>query len=411
MIKQYNLHLSGRRQRRFAGVLIACLLFAGATQAIAADWSFDPRVAVSGEYDDNNRLTDVPGQEIRVSGAALDAQLAMTGRTALTTFVLTPRLRSTKYPGDEQDEKDDQFLRMAVQHKGQRSEAALDADYIRIDTLGGYFPTSQGGGGGLGDPGPGTDVGGGNQRNREERFFFDPQVSFDITQRQTLTLDAWYLDVGYDRNEPGDRVGYSGIAASANYRIKTSETASLALDAGIDRYDPDDGNRTNSYAVQAEWAKRWSETAEAFVRGGANFVESDLPGGSAYNSGFSGGAGVRWKFQVTDLFLDANQYLDPNSSGKMVTRTQLRIEVGRELGLKTRLNLDARFIDDSGAPGDDTYVGKQYAAAGVGFTWRMTRSLSLFGRYQYRWKEQQDAANDAASNGVSVGVAWEPNRT
>jgi hypothetical protein len=414
MISQNILRLSRPGSTRIAGVvgvLMGLLMSVSATEVFAADWSFDPKVAVSAEYDDNNRLTDTPGNEIKVSGAMLDAQLTMNAQTPQTTFRLTPRLRSTFYPGDEQEEANDQFLRMALRHNGERTDAVLNADYSRVVTRGSYFPSSQtDDGGGLGDPDAGADVGRGDLRNREDRFRISPRIAFDVTERQTLTLRAAYLDVGYAREVPGDRVGYSNVSASAAYRVETSQTASVALVAGANRYEPGDGDSGNSYDLEAEWAKRWSETAEVYVRGGANFVEANQPGDSGYNSGFSGGAGVRWAFQVTDLFLDANRYLDPNSSGEIVTRTQMRFELARRLGPMTTLILGARVIDDSGAPGDDGYRGKIYTTTEAGFRWRMTQHFSLFGLYRYRWKEQDDAVNDAASNAVSFGVTWEPNR-
>ena len=57
--------------------MIGCLLSLGPVGAMAADWSYEPRVALSAEYDDNHRLTNVPGQEIEVYGPKLDARLVI----------------------------------------------------------------------------------------------------------------------------------------------------------------------------------------------------------------------------------------------------------------------------------------------------------------------------------------------
>jgi hypothetical protein len=50
--------------------------------------SFYPTVAVSGVYNDNIRLTNVPGNEISVSGAELDAALRMRAETPRSFFSL-----------------------------------------------------------------------------------------------------------------------------------------------------------------------------------------------------------------------------------------------------------------------------------------------------------------------------------
>jgi hypothetical protein len=69
----------------------------------AADWSAEPRITLNADYDDNNRLTDVSGEEIEVIGAEVDAQVAFRAQTPRTNFRLVPRVRATFYP-DEPDE-------------------------------------------------------------------------------------------------------------------------------------------------------------------------------------------------------------------------------------------------------------------------------------------------------------------
>ena len=78
-------------------VAISGLLGTALTPAYAADWSYEPRVALSAEYDDNNRMTTVSGQEVEVYGPKLDARVVMRGSTPRTTFTLTPQVIFTKY--------------------------------------------------------------------------------------------------------------------------------------------------------------------------------------------------------------------------------------------------------------------------------------------------------------------------
>jgi hypothetical protein len=78
-MKAKNVLLVGRRRSTgvvvFPFVLLA--LGFGANCVDAAQWQFDPRIAISGNFDDNYRLTDVPGQQTRVSGGAADAAIAV----------------------------------------------------------------------------------------------------------------------------------------------------------------------------------------------------------------------------------------------------------------------------------------------------------------------------------------------
>jgi hypothetical protein len=72
--------------------------------------------------------------------------------------------------------------------------------------------------------------------------------------------------------------------------------------------------------------------------------------------------GAKWAYQVTRLFVDLNQYLDPNGDGQLVNRTQLRLGLDRDLSPTTVLTLGLRGINDDAPPGNNTQ-GQKYASA------------------------------------------------
>ena len=118
----------------------------------------------------------------------------------------------------------------------------------------------------------------------------------------------------------------------------------MSLLTTFEQYDPVVDEATDYYSLSGEWTRSWSETAKVYVRAGASFVDSTpVPGGSnsSSSSGFSGGVGAEWTYQVTRLFADLNQYLDPNGDGQLVNRTQLRLGLARDLSQTTVLTLRA----------------------------------------------------------------------
>jgi opacity protein-like surface antigen len=378
----------------------------------AADWHVDPKIMLNARSDDNHRLTDVPGAEVEVFGAELDAQLTMRAEAPRGYFRLIPRVRATFFPDDEDEETDSQYLSMDIERRGERSRAGFEADYARLETLGRFFP-----GAGidddddLGEPDPGDDISRQTDVNRREQLEFGPRVAFDLTERTALELQAGYQDVSYDEQVADEREDYSNIGGSVGMRFRTSPARSIAIRAGAFRYEPDDGSSTDAQSLNAEWSNQLSETSQIFVRGGASRVESlDGLGGSDWNTGFTGGAGVRWSFEETQIFLDANRYLDPNSSGRIVERDQLRFELRRQVSPLTTINFNARGIRDGKTDANDVFQERQYATAGVGFAWRMTRQFTLGGGYQYRWREYDGDPNDATSNEFFLGVTYEPHR-
>jgi hypothetical protein len=397
-----------------ARLAVGMVLALGGGSALAADWNIDPRIAVSGVYNDNNRLTEIPGSEIEVTGARIDAQVTFRGETPRSSLQLVPRLRSSFYPGDSSEEANDQFLRLLARHATERTALSFDVGYSRVDTLGSYFPGSTVGDDDvLGDPDRGAGVGRLGLKNREDRLSLVPMVSFELSERQALEFRAEYLDTSYDFQVPGDRIDYKDLLGSVAFSRALSTTSGLTLRATYSIFDPDDGDETDTQGLDLEWRNRMSETAEYYLRGGANRVEleSVTPGGSSsWETGFTGGAGVRWTFEVTDIFLDVSRNLDPNSSGDLVTRDQVRAQWSRRLTPMARLTVGGRLISDSAPGNDQSFQDRTYAAASIGFDWRIARAWTLFGSYDHAWREYDNAPTDARSNAVNIGIIYEPNR-
>jgi hypothetical protein len=400
--------------RRAAACAVAgCVVGLPAGKARAADWGFVPKVALSAEYDDNVRL-NTPGSEIDVTGGKIDAELRVQAQTPTSTFQLIPRLRSTFYPGDPEQEADDQFLRMAVEHETTRTRSGLALDYSRMTTLGGYFPNSQvEDDDDLGEPEPGVGVGEVGDRNRQERILVAPEMGFDLSERTSLNAEVRYLDVTFDRQDPGDRQDFADFGGTVTFRFRTTETTSIEVRGGYARFEPEVGDNNDRYGIDAEWTNQPTETAEVYVRGGMTRTRIDpaVEGqASDWEDGFTGGAGVRWKFEVSSIFLDVTRFLDPNSSGEIVTRDQVRAQWSRALGPMLTVTLGARVMQDSGAFDEEASRDREYAAGTLGFEWRVARDWSLYGLYNYRWKETEGAPSDAESNAVSLGVVYEIDR-
>jgi opacity protein-like surface antigen len=118
----------------------AALVCAGMGTAQAADLSFDPSIGLTGVYNDNYRLSENPDNEVQVAGARLDALVAMRAETQRSRFQLTPRLISSRFPGDEDDEADDVFVRLLAETSTERMRARLDGAYSEVAIRGRYFP-------------------------------------------------------------------------------------------------------------------------------------------------------------------------------------------------------------------------------------------------------------------------------
>ena len=403
-------HSQPCRRRSVSAWVVAAGVVGTVGTAHAADWSVDPFITLNADYDDNNRLTHTPGEEIEVMGAEFDGEVAFIARTPRTDFRLAPRVRATFYPDEPDEETDSEYVTLDYEFRGQRHRGAFGAEYSRRETLGRYLPDDFDDDIG-GDPVGGDDLGNSTQPNVQDRLFVAPEISFDMTERSRLELGVGYLDVTFEEQVQDDREDYTSASADAAYRFLLSETKSVALRVSGRQYDPADDVATDSQAVEVEWANRMSETSHVYVRGGSNRVEEiDDLGESDWNTGFTGGAGVRWAFEVSEVLFEVTRGLDPNSSGRLVARDELRLRYTHSLSPLTRLLFSMRGVKDGSTNAQDVFEERRYVSASVGFDWRMTRQFTLGGGYQYVWRSLEDEPEDAQSNRLFLGVTWEPHR-
>jgi hypothetical protein len=398
-----------RISTRLVPLAIAGMCAAGGA-ADAADWSIDPRVTLNADYDDNNRLTNVPGEEIEVIGAEVDAQATFAAQTPRTDFRLTPRVRATFYPDEPDDETDSEFVTLGYEFRGERYVGSFNAQWSRRETLGRFLPDDFDDDIG-GDPGGGDDLGTTPDFNVQRRLSVTPDVGFELTERSRLELGVGYLEVNFDEQVQDDRVDFTSASANAAYRYLISPTKSVALRVRGRNYDPADDVATDSHSVEVEWGNQVSETSRFYARAGSSRVEEiDDLGQSDWSTGFTGGAGVRWSFEVTELLFEATRGLDPNSSGRLVARDEVRMRLARSISPVTRLLFAARGVRDGTTNNQDTFQERDYLSASAGFDWRMTRQLTLGGGYEYVWRSIEDQPEDSVSNRLFLGVTWEPNR-
>src|ERR1700752_2524012 len=116
-------------------------LAASASPAVAADWQFNPKVELGYLYDDNYRL-NLPENANEVSGGPADAQAEIRAEGQLTTFSFIPRVHATYFPDDPDEESNDYFGLVDLQHRGERFEFGVRGDYAQETVASSVQPTS-----------------------------------------------------------------------------------------------------------------------------------------------------------------------------------------------------------------------------------------------------------------------------
>lgn len=389
-----------------AAVLACCA--SGASQA--ADWQFNPKVVAQAESDDNSRLTITPGEEIEVQGLVVDAQAEIRALTPTSDFRLTPRGKVSIYPDEEDDETNLAALMARWDYRGEKARVNLDAGYSQRTVLGRFFPDgSNPDDGGLGEPGQGAGSGRSTEKTDQNEFIFRPRLRYSLTERTSLLLRAGYQNVEFDDQVVSDRQNFDDVEGAVGIGFQTSPTTSIDVMAGASRFSPDGNLDNDSQFLNVGWSKEVSDVSRIYVNGGATRNKVDAPGAD-WENGFNGGAGIQWQFEVTELFLEYNHYIDPSASGQLVNRDQLRFQLFHNFSERSSINLAARAIQDEDWTSENAFETRQFFSGLAEYEWRFRQEWSLFAGYEYTWREYEDDPTYAQSNRLFAGVRYQPNR-
>lgn len=361
-----------------------------------------PRVEASYVYNDNYHL-ELPGGEIEVSGLQADAAVTFRTVDPRTTVALTPRIRSTYFPDEPDEDSTDYFFDALLHDETPRRRMGIEANLSQEDVVRSEFPGTEVEGD-LGDP---NDLDSGRiiERNRRDFIRVAPYFSYAISQRYTFDMDARYIDASYDRTLVGFQEDFSEMGFRAGPAVRVSPRSSIALRGEVARYET--STDADAYGAHVEWTTDYSPTSRFYIRLGGQRTEPEI-GDS--DSSFIGGIGGRWQSERNRLFLDLTRTVGPVSAGTIVERHQLRFRLDHDISERVTSVLGARLSRNEAIDERSTYPTREYAAANAGIEWRMQRQWALVATYTYRWQEYADEPSDASANGFLIGVIYEPRR-
>lgn len=426
----------------------ATLLSVLAGDAVAAEWQLNPVVELGALSNDNYRL-NLPGESQSVNGLETDLQAQLRAVTDVTDFRFTPEVHATYFPDNHYQDETDPFLNINWSYNGQRLKTGLAMNYSdvsivlpgagtgenagQVGTVGGGPGT---GTGGLGNPTTG-DSGYINIENRQQTINVVPTLDFEFAPHRHLQVTANYADVKFDENVDGSFVGFKSEGGTVGLSQDLTQRDALTLRAIVGHNQPASTfagtlGDTSNYGGLVEWTRHFSEIAQAYVRIGDEVTRFDstvmAPAQSqnavvaaaqgqngiivpAHNQNtWVAGGGFVWTYQVSQIFLDLNRTVDPNTSGYVVTRDQLRLQTNRDFSARLSGFLGVAALQDKSTGNAPGFAERKYVTGNIGFQWRYSRAWTLKGSYTYTWQRYQGYPSIEDSNAFMVAVVYQPYR-
>jgi hypothetical protein len=394
----------------FAG---AALLSPGS--AAAADWRVNPRLELTGLYDDNYSLQP-SATAVSVSGGQLGALLGISARTPRSDFALTPQVRSSYFPSQHQFNSTDGLVDAVLRHAWQKATLTLNAGYINQSVFANERPEAVVPGGNQGGAN-GGDSGRIVTNNRQQLYRVAAQLAQRLGQRSNIEASAGYVSADYQHQILGAQLNYRNADGYLGWAYDATGADTLRIGAVADSYRTGSSSLSSSHTdgLRAEWERRISSTLRSYLRVGGARTSYDQPAAgvrppSASNVTYA--AGLRGSYQVTEIYIDASRSVVPNGSGFLVRRDQLQLNVTRQLRPMVYGSIGVLGIADAatGGAGAATLGDRHYAVGRVQFERRFTRTWSLTGRYENAWQSFSNGAFNGRGNRIGLSVVYEAGR-
>lgn len=394
--------MNARLKPGSVAVAVALALGAGAAARADALWEFTPTVQAGYMYDDNYRLSQ-PGEEIQVNGPMVDAALEMATLTQTGQLTFTPRVRATYFAQQDELDSVDYFGQMDWKRNGQRFDTRLRADFAQQDVINSEQPNADVDSG-LGEPVFG-DAGRIIIKNRRTRYAVQPEVSWELSQRNRFEIAANYADVSFDHPVTQSQVGFDTTELLAGVRTRINERTTLATRLRGGYYDIEFRDVTKAYGLEVQWDTRTIKDTNRFFRLGAQNVE--LPTGES-TVAWLAGAGVSLLLGRNELFTDVSRSVGPSSAGVVVARDQLRLRLVRAMTPRLNLLVGLRGTHDDDVDDTSSFVPRSYATADLGIEWRMKEEWSIRLAGDYTWQKFQNDNEAADSSGAMASIIYQP---
>ncbi len=414
--------------------MASALLAAG--RARADNWEFNPRVEVGALYNDNYRLAESGSPKIPAYGPLADIAMGFSLNDPRGEFDIVPRIHSSFFPDDHEDQSTDGYLNLAGEYHMQRGSISGIASYANETVISSELLPADFAGVTLGQV-IGEQTGRISIHNRRQLEQVAPKMTFDFTPRYHLLANLVVENANYTNNLGGNsgltpaeqalyvQVGFKDFYGSVGLQYDLTQRQDIIFRVIGADFLPDqvtnlgggaEGTQVRSsstdtqrYGGEAQWDMKPTDTIQTYLRVGVNEVHADTAVDGVINKTLLvGGGGVVWTYQLSQYIVDAIRALSPSAAGAVIQQDEFRFRILRALQPRLYGVLAARYVQVRGASQSILGVqGSNYAAATASLQYQLTTNYRIATEYDYTWQKFQGEPY-AASNGISLSVIWQP---
>jgi hypothetical protein len=375
-----------------------CLLGAGgAAHLWAAEWSAQPSVSWTTDYDSDRSLSG--GQSPGSESAVLYGDLRLQRASESLQIVLEPKYDVRRYSDNVYGPGSDRSLAVSLNWTGERTGLTLTGAIANQTTLETELLE--------------TGIILGDVRQRLEQL--NAQWSWSRTERHQYFLQAGYTDVGYidspylpegpDGALVPELSGYKYSAGSLGERFFLSERTTLSVSAfGDALQSPIRGNSSHEAGLQVEYTTSFSERLSLDASLGES--KRSLSGTSSF--GTNGSIVLTRSFELGKGTLNYSRSLTPYGTGILVQRQQVSAGLTRSLATDLDANINLIRVQNSQSTVRLGVDRPFYNNAVAGLAWKFSESWTLAPTVTTSWTRAIGSNVPVHEWRAALSMTWQP---
>jgi len=410
-----------RHRKLVASASTYGLLFAGIlSQAPAhAAWELVPQLEINAQTEENPRLnpdtllTDTSA----ASSAALWAGVNLTTRHERSFLTFEPTVVSYQYfdPNDSELESDDWFLNGSGDYRWQTVSAGFRSNYARERLLNSEIVSVDPDGNPDTDGPDAADSGRlafiGGQR---ERFWFNPYLNFNVSERNSLRLEAVKDHIVFTEGDLAFRTGYDDTRVSLGIHRNVDERNVVSATMSVENYEADETqNNTDTVSIEGAFARPVTELwtfnlAAGVLRSDFEFVDNNSRLVARATTDYTMRVGLRKRAQRARINMDLSRQVYPSTTGFSSVRREFIVYYDRDLTQRLGASLGIRLNQTESLGAVNIQDNRDYARAELDFEWAIKPVLFLRAGYSFTAQDfTQDLIQDKSnSNSIYVGISY-----
>lgn len=358
--------------------------------SVSAEWSFQPSVSLIAEYNDNKRLTTLPHDS--VLGTKLDIKGKLGVETERAKINIIPRVRFSKYSGEENLDSNDYFLDLRSLLTTEKMYWYLNGKYVRDTSLVSEL----------------EDTGLVQTRKKREKVLLNPSFIYEFSERTNLNAAISFQQVEYTD---------AGLIGLVNYNFKTIDIAVLTetgdkgelnIALNVSRLKAADVyNQSDHVGLSIMHKRSLTDSMKGEVLFGVR--ESDFYlGKDGDKKGILFKLGINKEYEQAQLRAELSRTINPIGYGSMVQKDRFFIKVTRSMTDKLQALAKLSLLKQKGLEKSAINEDRRYNQFDVRLHWQVTDGWSMRGGYRYRYNESDRLLNAADSNAFVFEFIYRP---